>query len=145
MQCIYSRGAGFQIWGSKRNNHACRPEKYFHKPPPFKISIKARPRNGWIPSPVPLTSPPSRTTTHAMSRASVLLVLFFCIALAFASPVQRGNATVEALDKRITHVGRVRVASFIFKSALTDASFCPGNVVQPQRRRRQLRVLGQRL
>ncbi|KAJ7796190.1 hypothetical protein B0H14DRAFT_2531904 [Mycena olivaceomarginata] len=51
-----------------------------------------------------------------MSRASVLLVLFFCIALAFASPVQRGNATVEALDKRITHVGRVRVASFIFKS-----------------------------
>ncbi|KAJ7816984.1 RlpA-like double-psi beta-barrel-protein domain-containing protein-containing protein [Mycena olivaceomarginata] len=41
-----------------------------------------------------------------MSRASVLLVLFFCIALAFASPVQRGNATVEALDKRITHVGR---------------------------------------
>ncbi|KAF7346570.1 hypothetical protein MSAN_01885100 [Mycena sanguinolenta] len=40
-----------------------------------------------------------------MSRFAMFIVLFFCIALAFAVPLQ-GNATVEALDKRITHVGR---------------------------------------
>ncbi|KAF7365023.1 hypothetical protein MVEN_00373400 [Mycena venus] len=41
-----------------------------------------------------------------MSRATALFVLFFCIALAFAAPLQ-GNATdVAELDKRITHVGR---------------------------------------
>ncbi|KAJ6508510.1 RlpA-like double-psi beta-barrel-protein domain-containing protein-containing protein [Mycena sanguinolenta] len=40
-----------------------------------------------------------------MSRFAMFIVLFFCIALAFAAP-QQGNATVEELDKRITHVGR---------------------------------------
>ncbi|KAJ7245018.1 RlpA-like double-psi beta-barrel-protein domain-containing protein-containing protein [Mycena haematopus] len=41
-----------------------------------------------------------------MSRSTILLVLFFCVALAFAVPLQQGNATLEELDKRITHVGR---------------------------------------
>ncbi|KAK7048534.1 RlpA-like double-psi beta-barrel-protein domain-containing protein-containing protein [Favolaschia claudopus] len=39
-----------------------------------------------------------------MSRALAFVVLFVCLAFAFAAPLQ-GNTTVE-LDKRITHVGR---------------------------------------
>ncbi|KAJ7442610.1 RlpA-like double-psi beta-barrel-protein domain-containing protein-containing protein [Mycena latifolia] len=41
-----------------------------------------------------------------MSRAAVLFALFFCAVLAFAAPLQEGNATLSDLDKRITHVGR---------------------------------------
>ncbi|KAJ7245021.1 RlpA-like double-psi beta-barrel-protein domain-containing protein-containing protein [Mycena haematopus] len=40
-----------------------------------------------------------------MSRPMILLVLF-CIALAFAVPLQQGNVTLAELGKRITHVGR---------------------------------------
>ncbi|KAJ7677466.1 hypothetical protein B0H17DRAFT_1207021 [Mycena rosella] len=43
---------------------------------------------------------------NAMSRATVLFTVLFCAMLAFAAPLQQGNATLSELDKRITHVGR---------------------------------------
>jgi hypothetical protein len=68
-----------------------------------------------------------------MSRTSILFVLFFCVIVAFAAPLQQSNATLAELDKRITHVGRVRFTLFNATWCLLTRLLCPGNVVPPQR------------